>query len=173
MGGCSLSSSEERDILVEEGAVMKLFGKRTKDSAGDLLLEHEPRSRRELLAGAAGVLGVIAAEVIGQGTPAYAGMDGDVVLGAPNNETTTTSITNSASGDGLQATGGGGADGLIGTAVPVLERGSSAMAARPTALGLWATALAKARESPGRARAGSVSTAPPTTLDRTLPPSWG
>ncbi len=39
------------------------------------------RSRREVLAGAAGALGVLAAQTLGKATPAQAGSDGDVVLG--------------------------------------------------------------------------------------------
>jgi hypothetical protein len=45
------------------------------------------RSRRELLAGAAGVAGVIAAQTVIGAQPAYAGTDGDVVLGADNQPT--------------------------------------------------------------------------------------
>ncbi len=45
------------------------------------------RSRREILAGAAGALGVIAAQTVGRATPAQAGVDGDVVLGVDDQST--------------------------------------------------------------------------------------
>jgi len=45
------------------------------------------RSRREILAGAAGALGVIAAQTVGRAAPAQAGVDGDVVLGVDNQAT--------------------------------------------------------------------------------------
>lgn len=50
------------------------------------------RSRRRLLTGAAGALGLLAGEVITSATPAQAGTDGDVVLGALNTASTTTTI---------------------------------------------------------------------------------
>ncbi len=56
------------------------------------------RSRRLLLAGAAGALGLLAGEAITQATPAQAGTDGDVVLGALNNASTTTTIDTVTSG---------------------------------------------------------------------------
>ena len=64
--------------------------------------EHENvargRSRRLLLAGAAGALGLLAGEAIAPATPAQAGTDGDVVLGALNNASTTTTIDTVTSG---------------------------------------------------------------------------
>src|SRR6266511_1775722 len=56
------------------------------------------RSRRELLAGAAGALGVVAAESLTRITPAEAGVDGDVVLGVDNQLTAgTTGVQSTAS----------------------------------------------------------------------------
>src|ERR1017187_1743560 len=64
--------------------------------------EHEGaaggRSRRLLLAGAAGALGVLAGQAIAPATPALAGTDGDVVLGALNNASSTTTIDTVTSG---------------------------------------------------------------------------
>ncbi len=64
--------------------------------------EHESavsgRSRRLLLAGAAGALGLLAGEAIASATPAQAGTDGDVVLGALNNASSTTTIDTVTSG---------------------------------------------------------------------------
>src|SRR6266545_122123 len=45
------------------------------------------RCRREILAGAAGALGVLAAQTLGKVTPAQAGSDGDVVLGVDGQST--------------------------------------------------------------------------------------
>ena len=75
------------------------------------------RTRRQLLTGAAaGAAGAIAAQTLLGGAPAYAGTDGDVVLGQANTETAATSISNTTSGDdGLDvvATGNGiGVSGL-------------------------------------------------------------
>jgi hypothetical protein len=70
------------------------------------------RTRRQLLAGGTGALAaVLTAEALARPAPAYAGTDGDVVLGAANSETNPTSITNTNSGDTtLTLTGlGGGA----------------------------------------------------------------
>ena len=64
--------------------------------------EHESavrgRSRRLLLAGAAGALGLLAGEAIAPATPAQAGTDGDVVLGTLNNASSTTTIDTVTSG---------------------------------------------------------------------------
>jgi hypothetical protein len=64
--------------------------------------EHEiavrGRSRRRMLAGAAGVLGLLAGEAIAPATSAQAGTDGDVVLGTLNIAATTTTIDTVASG---------------------------------------------------------------------------
>src|SRR5215469_6742469 len=59
-----------------------LIGRRTSPASAP-----EPpggRTRRGLLAGAAGALGLLAGETILNATPAQAGTDGDVVLGAHN-----------------------------------------------------------------------------------------
>jgi hypothetical protein len=56
------------------------------------------RSRRVLLAGAAGALGLLAGEAIAPATAAQAGTDGDVVLGGLNNASTTTTIQTISSG---------------------------------------------------------------------------
>jgi ABC-type transport system substrate-binding protein len=56
------------------------------------------RSRRLLLAGAAGALGLLAGEALAPATPAQAGTDGDVVLGSLNNASTTTTIDTVTSG---------------------------------------------------------------------------
>jgi hypothetical protein len=80
--------------------------------------ERAGRSRRRLLAGAAGALGLLAGETIGRATPAQAGMDGDVVLGATNTTGSTTTIDTSgggsttlslfaAGGNAIQAQNGG------------------------------------------------------------------
>jgi hypothetical protein len=66
------------------------------------------RTRRQLLAGGTGALAVLTAEAIARAAPAYAGTDGDVVLGADNLATTITTINNTTSGDtalGLNAQG--------------------------------------------------------------------
>jgi hypothetical protein len=54
--------------------------KATRDGRGT-------RSRREVLAGAAGALGVLAAQTLGKAIPAQAGVDGDVVLGVDGQPT--------------------------------------------------------------------------------------
>jgi len=56
------------------------------------------RSRRLLLAGAAGALGLLAGEAIAPATAAQAGTDGDVVLGGLNNASSTTTIQTITSG---------------------------------------------------------------------------
>lgn len=56
--------------------------------------ESKPTSRRAVLVGALGGLGAWAASAIGRPSPARAGTDGDVVLGAANTATTQTGITN-------------------------------------------------------------------------------
>ncbi len=55
------------------------------------------RSRRELLAGAVGALGVLGAETLLRATPAQAGLDGDVVLGDFNSSGSTTVISTGGS----------------------------------------------------------------------------
>jgi hypothetical protein len=56
------------------------------------------RSRRRLLAGAAGALGLLAGEAIASATPAQACTDGDVVLGSLNIAASTTTIDTVVSG---------------------------------------------------------------------------
>src|SRR5690349_19000364 len=69
------------------------------------------RTRRQLLAGKTGALAaVLTAEALADPAPASAGTDGDVVLGADNDESTTTSITNTTPGGialACYSTGGG------------------------------------------------------------------
>jgi hypothetical protein len=64
-------------------------------------LESKPRSRRALLAGALGGLGALVASAVGHAGPVRAGVDGDVVLGAPNSATTTTKIQNTANNEAV------------------------------------------------------------------------
>jgi hypothetical protein len=73
------------------------------------------RTRRQLLAGGTGALAaVFAGEALTRPAPAYAGTDGDVVLGQENNETTATAITNSTDGgDALLCTAAGSGYGLF------------------------------------------------------------
>jgi hypothetical protein len=61
------------------------------------------RSRRRLLAGAAGALGLLAGEAITTAAPAQAGTDGDVVLGTLNIASTTTTIDTIASAQDTMA----------------------------------------------------------------------
>jgi len=62
------------------------------------------RSRRDLLVGAAGALGVVGAEAIVKATPALAGTDGDVVLGGGNSTANSTTIGYSGSSSGFSVT---------------------------------------------------------------------
>ena len=75
--------------------------------------EHEGavrgRSRRLLLAGAAGALGLLASEAIAPATPARAGTDGDVVLGTLNIASSATTIDTLASGQDTMALAAGDA----------------------------------------------------------------
>jgi hypothetical protein len=69
----------------------------TKAAAGTDSASRRP-SRRSLIAGAAGAVGVLAVEALTHPTTALAGTDGDVVLGGANNAgSQQTSITSSAS----------------------------------------------------------------------------
>jgi hypothetical protein len=61
------------------------------------------RSRRLLLAGAAGAVGLLAGEAIAPATPARAGTDGDVVLGSLNIASSATTIDTLASGQDTMA----------------------------------------------------------------------
>jgi hypothetical protein len=79
--------------------------------AADEEAPRSKRSRRELIAGAAGALGVMAAQSVAGAQSAMAA-DGDpVILGAFNAETNPTYISNEGQGDGLSVTGGGPAPG--------------------------------------------------------------
>ena len=75
--------------------------------------EHERavrgRSRRVLLAGAAGAIGVLAGEAIAPAAPAQAGTDGDVVLGTLNIASSATTIETIASGKDTMALAAGDA----------------------------------------------------------------
>lgn len=62
------------------------------------------RTRRALLAGAAGAVGVWAAGLVGRVTPVSAANGGSTILGSSNSATLTTSVT-TTSGSGLQGTG--------------------------------------------------------------------
>ena len=78
------------------------------------------RSRRDLLVGAAGALGVVGAEAVLNATPALAGTDGDVVLGdnfsgvnnTPN--PTTIACTSSSFGFAVTSTGPSGGTAISG-----------------------------------------------------------
>jgi hypothetical protein len=61
--------------------------------------ESKSPSRRALLAGAIGGLGAFAASAIGRSSRVRAGVDGDVVLGATNTASATTSINRTGGGD--------------------------------------------------------------------------
>ena len=60
-----------------------------------------PRSRRAILAGAAGGLAALVAQALGRPAIVRAGSDGDVVLGAPNTTTGNTRIENTGTGVGF------------------------------------------------------------------------
>src|SRR5207244_5793196 len=73
------------------------------------------RSRRELLAGAAGALGVLAAESVVRIPAAQATQGQPVIAGQDNTETSATGITNSATnGNGLVVQGGPSGHGVKG-----------------------------------------------------------
>ena len=75
-----------------------------------------PRSRRALLAAAAGAAAATLVSAIERPASVRAGTDGDVVLGDFNETTKTTEISNSSGGDGFRGTSGGNgaADGVVG-----------------------------------------------------------
>ncbi len=74
------------------------------------------RSRRELLAGAAGALGVIAAEAIGRPTPSMADNGGALILGQDNTATSPTELdVNDGACDGLIVKNLGLGNGILGT----------------------------------------------------------
>src|SRR5439155_8861335 len=75
------------------------FARAGRSEGGPMAVDvKQPRSRRALLAGLAGAAGAAAASFVARPGPARAGVDGDVVLGAANAETTATAISNSSSG---------------------------------------------------------------------------
>ncbi len=83
------------------------------------------RSRREVLAGAAGALGVLAAQTLRKATPAQAGTDGDVVLGVDGQSAGyTTGVTTAGYGLHGRSTasagvfGEGGRYGVLGQGSP-------------------------------------------------------
>jgi len=67
-------------------------GRQEKVAQEEAIEPRFARTRRGLLAGAAGALGLLAGETVLAAAPAQAGTDGDVVLGARNFSSTTTSI---------------------------------------------------------------------------------
>lgn len=90
------------------------------------------RTRRGLLAGAAGALGLLAGETILNATPAQAGTDGDLVLGQSNVAPTTTTLTTSLQlGPAMEMLAPGGGNPTL-----ILQGGDT-----PGALGtgLWVT----------------------------------
>jgi hypothetical protein len=72
------------------------------------------RSRREILAGAVGVIGVLGAGVITRPLTAQATQGMPIIAGQSNDETSPTSIHNTTGGDALTGVGHGGGTGLIG-----------------------------------------------------------
>lgn len=123
------------------------------------------RSRRRLLAGAAGALGLLAGGTIGRATPARAGFDGDVVLGASNFASSETSIDTSASSAetllvtaaaaaALDAQNSGNAPCVLAANVAV-SGGSAAVSGRSTSgEGLYAQSGTTNGSSPGQTRNG-------------------
>src|SRR5437016_2758281 len=102
----------------------------------------QPRSRRAVLAGVAGGAAAVAAAMVDHLPSARAGVDGDVVLGAANAETTTTSITNSTDGvDALAVT-------AAGTSIAVAGH-SNGIGVRGTNLSLISAAVLGHNESNG------------------------
>src|SRR5262245_36104760 len=80
------------------------MGKRQTREAGE---QKARRSRRDVLAGAAGAVGVLGAESLLGATAGQAGGGGDVVLGASNTETAATILVNTSASEGLYAQSGG------------------------------------------------------------------
>lgn len=105
------------------------------------------RSRRQLLAGGTSALAaVLAAEAIARPAPAYAGTDGDVVLGALNNASSQTTVTCTTAGDvALEAVAGSGI-GLAGCS----GSGSGLWGRSDSAEGLHAQSRTAAGSFPGR-----------------------
>jgi len=131
--------------------------------------EREPdrigRSRRRLLAGAAGALGLLAGETIGRPTPAHAGTDGDVVLGATNTTGSLTTIDTSGSGSttlSLFAAGGNSLQAQNGGPFPSVSAINTAVSGGSSGLfggsssgeGVYAQSGFSNGTSPGKTRNG-------------------
>jgi hypothetical protein len=87
-----------------------------KDASEEPVQPTSKRSRRELLAGAAGALGVLAAEAVVKATPAHAADNDPVIMGTANSETYRTWIDKTAQ-DGyavFQGNSTGSDPGLLG-----------------------------------------------------------
>jgi len=89
-------------------------------ASGTVETRHDRRrTRRDLLIGAGGVAGAIAAQTV-LAQPALAGTDGDVILGGSNSEEKPTAINNTAADDAIigstnGASGDSPASGLVGS----------------------------------------------------------
>jgi hypothetical protein len=131
--------------------------------------EDEPgtagRSRRRLLAGAAGALGLLAGETIGRATPVHAGTDGDVVLGAANATGSLTTIDTSsggsttlalfaAGGNALQAQNGGSFPTVAGVSTALSGGSSGLFGASNSGEGIYAQSGFSNGTSPGKTRNG-------------------
>lgn len=131
--------------------------------------EDEPgttgRSRRRLLAGAAGALGLLAGGTVGRATPAYAGTDGDVVLGATNTTGSLTTIDTSGSGsttlslfaaggNALQAQNGGEFPTVAGINTAVSGGSSGLFGGSNSGEGVYAQSGVRNGTSPGKTRNG-------------------
>ncbi len=127
--------------------------------------EHESavagRSRRLLLAGAAGALGLLAGETIAPATRAQAGTDGDVVLGALNNASSTTTIDTVSSGQETMALATGDArtlsvqnDSLQQTVLAINDGGGAALFGFSGGEGLYGQSGITSGTRPGQTRNG-------------------
>ncbi len=123
------------------------------------------RSRRRLLAGAAGVLGLLAGETIAQATPAQAGTDGDVVLGATNTTSSVTIIDTSGSGattlalfaaggNAIQAQNGGGSPAVSAVNTAVSGGSAGLFGGSHSGEGLYGQSGTSRGTSPGQTRNG-------------------
>ena len=115
-------------------------------------------SRRGLLTGAAGALGVLGAEALLQATPASAGTDGDVVLGAQNVETSVTSIVNTNPGTGLYVEGGDGGAGVRGFGGTSSGAGVWGFGGPPNGTGVRGTGIGTGAGVIGSGASNSAST---------------
>jgi len=127
--------------------------------------ERAGRTRRRLLAGAAGALGLLAGETIGRATPAHAGADGDVVLGATNTTGSETTIDTSgggattlalfaAGGNALQAQNGGSFPTLAGVNTANSGGSSGLFGGSNSGEGVYAQSGFRNGTSPGKTRNG-------------------